>query len=106
MNDSEEILLATVISRLADGVTIQLDGSDAPMEKNYKTLLNGRALAPGDRVAVLKQSGTYVVLGKIGAPQARYYLNPLPSSASLANCITQLNNIENILRSINVTVQR
>lgn len=101
-----ELLLGTVIGRYTDGIKIQLDGDDQPLDKLYKTMLTSHAMSTGDRVVVLKMSGTYIALGALGAPQSRYYLDPLSTSATLAQCITQLNNIENILRNNHITVRR
>ena len=48
-------------------VTLLLDGTDTPTRKSYKALSSAWPLAAADRVIVLKMSGTYVVVGKIGA---------------------------------------
>lgn len=101
-----ELLLGTVIGRYTNGLKIQLDGDDQPLDKLYKTMLTSHAMSAGDRVVILKMSGTYIALGALGMPQQRFYLNPLPDNATLAQCITQLNTIENILRQNQMSVQR
>ena len=61
-----EFCLATVTAYDADeGVKFQIDGQPAGMQKNYKTLMLGRALSVGARIVVMKQSGTYIVIGEI-----------------------------------------
>ena len=68
--DNAEFLLGTVTAvSNANGIRIQIDGQDEPMTKYYKMMLTG-ADAPSvdDRVVVMKQSGTYIILGKIGTP--------------------------------------
>lgn len=54
--------LATVSSVTSRGVLIQLDGESAPMEKPYKRIYTVRS---GDRVLVVKMSGTYIVIGPL-----------------------------------------
>lgn len=68
--DSAEFLLGTVTAvSQENGLRIRLDGQDAAMSKYYK-MLNTGADAPGtgDRVVVMKHSGTYIVMGRIGTP--------------------------------------
>lgn len=68
--DSAEFLLGTVTAvSTSAGIKIQLDGQDAAMSKYYKILITGAEVPViGERVAVMKHSGTYVVIGKIGMP--------------------------------------
>lgn len=65
-----EFFLATVASvDLAAGVTIIPDGDTAATTKQYKILTSGNSLlAAGDRVVVMRHSGTCIILGKIGTP--------------------------------------
>ncbi len=42
---------------------IRLDGQDTAMSKSYKTMCG--MVNPGDRVIVMKHSGTYIVLGQL-----------------------------------------
>lgn len=61
--------LATVASvSSTDGVTIIPDGQTTAIPKKYKCLTGAGMLTAGDRVVVMKHSGTCVVLGKIGIP--------------------------------------
>lgn len=68
--DNALFLLGTVASvSTTHGVRIQIDGQDVAMSKYYKMLLTGAgAPSVGDRVVIMKHSGTYVVLGRIGVP--------------------------------------
>lgn len=65
-NRGGEIFLATVATVSSGGVTLLFDGQETASTKKYKILLNGTPLEAGDRVAVVKYSGTYLVLGVIG----------------------------------------
>lgn len=61
--------LATLASvSTTEGVTIIPDGQDEAVPKKYKCLAGSGLLSSGDRVVVMKHSGTCVVLGKIGMP--------------------------------------
>ena len=63
-----EVYLGTVIGADSSGVEIEMDGETDPMTKKYRQILTGRSLPAGARVAVMKISGTYVVLGQISNP--------------------------------------
>lgn len=61
------IVLATVYAVDEDeGLTLIFDGDSSASQKKYKMLMNGKTPAAGDRVAAVKHSGTYIVLGVIG----------------------------------------
>lgn len=61
--------LATLASvSTSEGVTIIPDGQTTAIPKKYKCLTGAGMLTAGDRVVVMKHSGTCVVLGKIGIP--------------------------------------
>lgn len=62
---SVEMFLATVGSSNSSGVTLVFDGASAATTKRFKCV--GARPGAGDRVAVLKQAGTYIVLGTISA---------------------------------------
>lgn len=66
--DGQDFRLAAVYSVNAENteVTLLLDGTAEPTRKYYKALTGAWPLATDDRVIVLKMSGTYVVVGKIG----------------------------------------
>lgn len=94
-----EFYLATVTTWSTSGVQIQLDGADAPMTKRYKMLRVSRELPVGARVIVMKQSGTYIVLGEVNSPKGYYSPADLAASASLADVIGKVNTILAALRS-------
>ena len=60
-----ELFLATVADVTSAGVSILFDGSDTGTTKYYKQLNTGVTLSENDRILVMRQSGSYVVLGKI-----------------------------------------
>lgn len=95
-----ELLLATVKSwSRVDGVIIQLDGDDQPLQKAYKQIMAARTLVAGSRVVVLKTSGTYIVLGQIGLPFGVYRPTKLASGATTAQIISKINELIDILRT-------
>ena len=74
----EEIVLATITAVGTDGVQIQIDGEDEAGEKEYK-VNTAVKFAVGDRVKIFKNSGTYLIEYKFGAPMADY---PIPAGGS------------------------
>lgn len=60
----DNLFLGTVYDVTSDGVRITFDGNDSPTNKRYKRL-NSASLSSGDRILAVKQSGTYIILGKI-----------------------------------------
>ena len=67
-NEVPEASFATISEVFADGVTLRFDGLDAPTTKRYK--VNAFVVfRPGDRVRVIKDSGTYVVEYPVGNPR-------------------------------------
>ena len=65
--DSAEFMLATLTNVYMSLGTakIQIDGMTSENAKTYRVLANAWPLSAGDRVVVLKMSGTYLILGKI-----------------------------------------
>lgn len=95
-----EFYLGTVTTwSNTNGVEVQLDGQSAAMTKRYKMLYVSRELPIGARVVVMKQSGTYIVLGEIGLPKSYYHPADLPNNASTADIISKVNAILAALRS-------
>ena len=91
-----EFYIATVKSwSNATGVSIQLDGQDAPMEKRYKMMLMCRPLKVGSRVVVMKHSGTYIVLGEISKPNSYKAITTLAPGATLTATVSKVNEIIN-----------
>lgn len=58
-------IVATVSRVNQDGVQISINAGMEPLKKSYRHVETGYALSQGDRVLVVKVSGTYVILGKI-----------------------------------------
>ena len=72
-----DLLLATVAAVTSGGLTLIPDGETEATQKKYKYMTSAYpAPAAGDRVVVMRLSGTYVVLGRIGAstPAADQYV--------------------------------
>lgn len=63
----ENLILATVAGVYADGLSLIPDDQTEATQKHYKFLASAYpAPAAGDRVVVMKMSGTYVVMGALG----------------------------------------
>lgn len=72
-----DLLLATVAAVTSGGLTLIPDGETEATQKKYKYMTSAYpAPAAGDRVVVMRLSGTYVVLGRIGTstPAADQYV--------------------------------
>lgn len=69
--EKTEFFLATVLTwDNSKGVRFTIDGQSEPTQKWYKMMLMCRPLHVGSRVVVMKQSGTYIVLGEISNPNS------------------------------------
>lgn len=91
-----EFFLATVVSwQNATGVIVKLDGMDSAMTKPFKMMLMCRPLPVGARVVVMKQSGTYIVLGEVSLPNSRKKMDNLAAGADLATTVSKVNEIIN-----------
>lgn len=91
---SAEFYIATVGSLNSSGITLIFDGGSTATTKRYKSLATGRGSAfAGQRVVVMKQSGTYIVLGMLTDGQLYTNVDKLSSSASLATTITRFNSL-------------
>ena len=60
--------LAKVGTRYDDGVSLIFPGSEAESQKHYKCNQDS-TFAAGDLVYIVKDSGTYIVICKIGNPK-------------------------------------
>ena len=58
------IILGTVRTTNNAGIQLQLDDEETATTKRYKRL-SSYTPAAGDRVLIVKISGTYVILGKV-----------------------------------------
>lgn len=85
-NGQAEFYLATMTGGTKDeGLTFTIDGQSSSTTKKYKLLLTGKEPPrTGDRILVMKISGTYIVLGKIGMPGYWWKFAPIqPSDQTL-----------------------
>jgi hypothetical protein len=92
-------VFATVGAVYPDGVTLIFDGETAETTKRYRVNTTN-SYAPGDRVKLLKISGTYIVeyvVGKTGSGSGNPYNNALIVCPFRGN----LNNIKNNGYTIN-----
>lgn len=98
-----EFFLGTVVSwNTNTGVKITLDGQDQAMQKGYKMMQVCRPLHAGARVIVMKQSGTYIVLGEVSNPTLYYNPSNLATTATLEQVITRCNLILTIMRNAGI----
>lgn len=84
--EAQDASFATIAAIYDDGVTLKFDGMDAPTEKRYQT--NAFVVFKvGDRVRVIKDSGTYVVEYPVGPPRKSFRADTAGSadSANVAN---------------------
>ena len=108
-NHNAEFYLATVVTNSGGKVKIKLDGQDTAMTKYFNSMCG--ALAADTRVVVMKQSGTYVVLGPVSnADMTTYAENTasniitLESGFTAASCwYVQSGKIAMLFMNINVT---
>lgn len=97
-NGQAEFYLATVASGTKDeGISFTIDGQSSPTSKKYKLLLTGKEPPrTGDRILVMKISGTYIVIGKIGVPGYWWNFSPLAATATIADVISRVNGFGNM----------
>lgn len=77
----KSFVVASVASIGAAGVRLKFDESDSAGEKEYRGNTNQK-LAVGDRVFAAADSGTYVILCKIGPPGSDYPPNYIPANGN------------------------
>ena len=100
----QELLLATVASVTSDGLTIIPDGETEATRKKYKYMTSAYAApAVGDRVVVMRLSGIYVILGRIGTstPDSEKYVRR--SGDTMTGALT-MNGADINLRSTTNTI--
>ena len=97
-----EIYLGTVSGSDNSGIELTMDGETDPMTKKYRQILTGRPIPAGSRVAVMKTSGTYVVLGQIENAPAAQNSEDLAPDAALGAAVSKINEILAALRSAGV----
>lgn len=84
--EPEDASFATIGAVYSDGVTLIFDGSEAESNKHYK-VNSFVVFHAGDRVRIIKDSGTYVVEYPIGAPKTSFQAD----TATTANNSVTLN---------------
>lgn len=89
IQEPEDQHFATVAGVYSDGLTLKFDGAAAASSKRYKCNTFFK-FAVGDRVFIMKDSGTYVVICKIGAPATSINVD-YAASANTANSATTAN---------------
>lgn len=93
-NHDVELYLATVYDIAAEGATLIFDGSTEATTKRFKSLRTGRGSAwAGQRVVVMKQSGTYIILGMLTGRDGYVNINKLQSNAALTTVVSRLNDL-------------
>lgn len=80
-----EFRLATISTVTSTGITLQFDGSAEGTDKEYKCNTSIR-FSPGDRVKIIKESGSYIVECIVGAPMADY---PIPEGGSTGQVLAK-----------------
>lgn len=81
--------LASITAIESGGVSVQFEGEDTASDKTYTVVQNYHPTL-GDRVVMLNISGTYIVLGSVGAPTAPIEYIPA-SEKGVANGVATLN---------------
>lgn len=95
-----EFLTATVGAVRNSGVTLKFPGEDEAGDKVYKCIA-GAPIKVGDRVVLIPDSGTHVVVGRLsGKPGGGWNIPELESSATLASAITWINAITSALEGL------
>lgn len=86
---------ATVAAVYADGISLKFDGSAVPSAKHYKCNAAIKFEA-GQRVRIIKDSGTYVVEYPVGAPLTKLHADTAgtATSANTANSAAGIKNTE------------
>ena len=69
--EKKQINFATVSEIFDDGITLIFDGEESPSEKHYQCN-SFVVFAPGDRVRVVEDSGTYIVEYPVGNPRKSF----------------------------------
>lgn len=106
---SAEFYLATVVTNNSGKVKIKLDGQDSAMTKYFNSMCG--PIAADTRVIVMKQSGTYVVLGPVANPDMTTFavsnasdIITLESGFTAASCwYVQTGKVAMLFMNINVS---
>lgn len=96
----KSFVIASVASIGSGGVTLKFDESDTAGEKEYRGNTNQK-IAVGDRVFAAVDSGTYVILCKIGKPGSDYPKNHIPSGGTDGQILAKNGTADYSLKWIN-----
>lgn len=102
-NEVQDASFAKIASIYDDGVTLIFDGMNEPTKKRYQTN-SFVVFKAGDRVRIIKDSGTYVVEYPVGAPRKSFnadYATKAGSATSATNA-----NYANSAGSVSGTVSK
>lgn len=101
--EKPQFATATVAARGDNGVTLKFPGESNAGSKQYRCVV-GAPIKVGDRVLLLKDSGTYVVLGALGgAPGRIWNWNKCPADASVATAVKWINSILDALADMGIS---
>ena len=90
IQEPENASFANVGAVYSDGVSLIFDGETEPSQKHYK--VNAfMVFHAGDRVHILKDSGTYVVICTIGNPKTSFAADSATTAGSASTASTASN---------------
>lgn len=81
--------LAVVVSASASGASVQFESESSASDQIYSVIQNYSPTV-GDRVVMLRISGTYIILGSVGAPKVATGYIP-STEKGVANGVATLN---------------
>lgn len=88
--EPQDATFATIGAIYEDGVTLIFDGQEAPTEKHYKCN-SFVVFQAGDRVRIIKDSGTYVVEYSVGAPKTSFNADTADKATNADKATTATN---------------
>ena len=83
-NEVQDASFAKIAAIYDDGVTLIFDGMEEATQKRYQTN-SFVVFKVGDRVRIIKDSGTYVVEYPVGAPRKRFEADYAAEAATAEN---------------------
>lgn len=89
---------------ITTGAVIKLDGQNSSMTKPFKVLQTSRPLYTNHRYLIMKQSGTYVVLGEIGMPTYWRRITNLTSVTTTASTSEIISKVNETVTKVNTVL--
>lgn len=83
-HEPEDATFATIGAVYADGVSLIFDGSEQASQKHYK-VNSFIVFAAGNRVRIIKDSGTYVVEYPVGNPKITFIATYASGTSNVRN---------------------